>query len=109
MPTVSVMIAKMPTVLVMIAKVAVVVTFIKVVVAKANILIQGAAAVVIAILASIGVWYYYIAITETVITMAAIMMLIEVALGATIGYKLLPESVKQFDLKNLRGKVLNGN
>jgi len=97
----------MPTVLVMIAKVAIVVTFIKVVAAKANILIQGAAAVVIAILSSIGVWYYYIATTETAITMAAIMMLIEVAMGATIGYKLLPESVKQFDLKNLKGQVLN--
>ena len=97
----------MPTVLVMIAKVAIVVTFIKVVAAKANILIQGAAAVVIAILSSIGVWYYYIATTETAITMAAIMMLIEVAMGATIGYKLLPESVKQFDLKNLAGRVLN--
>lgn len=99
----------MPTVLVMIAKVAIMVTFIKVVAAKANILIDGAAAVVVAILSSIGVWYYYIAITETAITMAAILLLIEVAIGATIGYKLLPESVKQFDLKNLSGKVLNGN
>ena len=97
----------MPTVLVMIAKVAVVVTFIKVLAAKLNIVITGAAAVVVAILSSIGVWYYYIATTETLITMAAIMMLVEVAIGATIGYKLLPESVKSFDLKNLKGQVLN--
>ena len=95
----------MPTVLVMIAKVAVVVTFIKVLAAKLNIVITGAAAVVVAILSSIGVWYYYIAMTETAITMAAIMMLVEV--GATMGYKLLPKSVKEFDLKNLQGKVLN--
>ena len=99
----------MPTVLVMIAKVAVVVTFIKVSAAKVNLVIKGAAAVVVAILSSIGVWYYYIATTETAITMAAIMMLIEVTLGATMGYKLLPDSVKKFDLKNLQGKVLNGN
>ena len=97
----------MPTVLVMIAKVAVVVTFIKVLAAKLNIVITGAAAVVVAILSSIGVWYYYIATTETLITMAAIMMLVEVAIGATMGYKLLPKSVKEFDLKNLQGKVLN--
>ena len=97
----------MPTVLVMIAKVAIMVTLIKVLAAKINILIQGAAAFIVAILSSIGVWYYYILTTETAVTMAMILLLIEVAVGATMGYKLLPESVKSFDLKNLRGQVLN--
>lgn len=99
----------MPTVLVMIAKVAIVVTLIKVLAAKINILIQGAAAFIVAILSSVGVWYYYILTTETAVTMAMILLLIEVAVGATMGYKLLPESVKTFDLKNFRGDVLNGN
>jgi len=97
----------MPTVLVMIAKVAIVVTTIKVIAAKLNILIQGAAAFIVAILSSVGVWYFYIVTTETAITMAMILLLIEVAVGATMGYKLLPESVKSFDLKNLSGQVLN--
>ena len=97
----------MPTVLIMIAKVAIVVTFIKVLVAKINVVITGAAAVIVAILSSVGVWYYYIATTETAITMAMIMLLGEVIIGATIGYKLLPKAVKEFDLKNLRGDVLN--
>ena len=96
----------MPTVLVMIAKVAIVVTFIKVLAAKVNLVIKGAAAVIVAILSSIGVWYYYIATTGTTIDMVAIMLLVEVAIGATMGYKLLPESVKMFDLKNFRGKIL---
>ena len=97
----------MPTVLVMIAKVAILVTVIKVVAAKANLLIQGAWAVGIAILASIGVWFYYISITGTPVDMVTIELLLEVIIGATMGYKLLPESVKSFDLKNLRGEVLN--
>jgi len=97
----------MPTVLVMIAKVAVVVTFIKVLAAKANLVIKDAWAVVTAILVSGGVWYYYIAMTGTPIDMTAIMLLVEVIIGATMGYKLLPESVKMFDLKNFRGKILN--
>jgi hypothetical protein len=91
----------------MIAKVAIVVTFLKVVAAKFNLVVTGVFALIVAILSSIGVWYYYIATTETAITMAMIMLLVEVAIGATIGYKLLPSSVKDFDLKNLRGEVLN--
>jgi len=97
----------MPTVLTMIAKVAVVVTFIKVLAAKANLVIKGAWAVMTAVLASGGVWYYYIVMTSTPIDVTTIMLLIEVIIGATMGYKLLPESVKQFDLKNLRGQILN--
>ena len=97
----------MPTVLVMIVKVGLVVTFIKVVAAKFNLVIKGVWALIVAILSSAGVWYYYIAMTETAITMAMIMLLIEVMIGATMGYKLLPESVKSFDLKNLKGQVLN--
>jgi len=97
----------MPTVLTMIAKVAVVVTFIKVLAAKANLVIKGAWAVMTAVLASGGVWYYYIVMTSTPIDVTTIMLLIEVIIGATMGYKLLPESVKQFDLKNLRGQLLN--
>ena len=97
----------MPTVLIMIAKVAIVVTLIKVMAAKFNLVVSGVWALIVAILSSVGVWYYYIATTETAITMAMIMLLVEVAIGATMGYKLLPESVKSFDLKNLRGDVLN--
>ena len=97
----------MPTVLTMIAKVAIVVTFIKVLAAKANLVIKGAWAVMTAVLASGGVWYYYIVMTSTPIDVTTIMLLIEVIIGATMGYKLLPESVKQFDLKNLRGQILN--
>ena len=97
----------MPTVLVMVAKVAVVVTFIKVLAAKFNLVVRGVWALVAAVLASGGVWYYYVAITETVITMSVIMLLVEVIIGSTIGYKLLPDSVKKFDLKNLRGDILN--
>ena len=97
----------MPTVLTMIAKVAIVVTFIKVLAAKANLVIKGAWAVMTAVLASGGVWYYYIVMTSTPIDVTTIMLLIEVIIGATMGYKLLPESVKQFDLKNLRGQLLN--
>ena len=97
----------MPTVLIMIAKVAIVVTFIKVLAAKFNLIVQGVWALIVAILSSVGVWYYYIATTETAITMAMIMLLVEVAIGATMGYKLLPDSVKSFDLRNLRGEILN--
>ena len=97
----------MPTVLIMIAKVAIVVTLIKVMAAKFNLVVSGVWALIVAILSSVGVWYYYIATTETAITMAMIMLLVEVAIGATMGYKLLPESVKSFDLKNLKGQVLN--
>ena len=97
----------MPTVFLMVAKVAIVVTLVKVIAAKINLVIEGATAFIVAILSSIGVWYYYIATTETAITMAMIMLLVEVAIGATIGYKLLPSSVKDFDLKNLRGETLN--
>lgn len=97
----------MPTVLVMIAKVAIMVTLIKVLAAKINVVLTGAAAFIVAILSSVGVWYYYILTTETAITMAMILLLIEVAVGATMGYKLLPESVKSFDLTNSRGQVLN--
>ena len=99
----------MPTVLVMIAKVAVVVTLIKVLAAKINVVITGWAAVVVAVLSSVGVWYYYVMTTETAISFAVILLLGEVIVGATMGYKLLPDSVKNFDLKNLRGDVLNGN
>ena len=97
----------MPTVLIMIAKVAIVVTFIKVLAAKFNLVVSGVWALIVAVLSSVGVWYYYIAVTETAITMAMVMLLGEVIIGATIGYKLLPSSVKDFDLKNLRGDVLN--
>lgn len=99
----------MPSVLIMIAKVAIVVTFIKVLAAKADLLIKGAWAVIVAILAAGAVWGYYIIETATPIDMAAILLLGEVVLGATIGYKLLPDSVKKFDLKNLSGKILNGD
>ena len=97
----------MPTVLIMIAKVAIVVTFLKVLAAKFNLVVQGVFALIVAVLSSVGVWYYYIATTETAITMAVVMLLGEVIIGATIGYKLLPKAVKEFDLKNLRGDVLN--
>ena len=97
----------MPTVLIMIAKVAIVVTFIKVLAAKFNLVVSGVWALIVAILSSVGVWYYYIATTETAITTTMIVLLGEVILGSTIGYKLLPRSIKEFDLKNLRGEVLN--
>ena len=101
------MIEKMPEVAFMILKVAVVVTFLKVLAAKINILIQEKWAVIVAILASVGVWGYYISMSNTSIDLVAIGMLVEVIIGSTIGYKLLPNSVKDFDLKNLRGDVLN--
>lgn len=101
------MIEKMPEVIFMIAKVAVVVTFLKVIAAKINILIEEKWAVIVAILASVGVWGYYISMSGTSIDLIAIGMLVEVIIGSTIGYKLLPDSVKSFDLKNLRGDILN--
>lgn len=97
----------MPNVAAMIATVAIVVTAIKVAAAKVNIVIQGAAAFIVSILASIGVWGYHVLMTETPIDFGVIMLLIEVIVGATMGWKLLPKSVKEFDLKNLRGDILN--
>lgn len=97
----------MPTVLIMIGTVMVVVEFLKTAAAKLNLTIEGAVAYVVAVLASVGVWGYHILQTGTAIDFAAIMLLGEVIIGATMGYKLLPESVKTFDLKNLRGEVLN--
>ena len=99
----------MPNVAAMIATVAIVVTLIKVAAAKINILIQGAAAFIVSVLASFGVWGYHVLMTGTPIDFGVIMLLVEVIVGATMGYKLLPDSVKNFDLVNLRGDVLNGN
>ena len=99
----------MPNVAAMIITVGIVVTTIKVFAAKLNILIQGAAAFIVSILAAIGVWGYHVLMTGTPIDFGVIMLLVEVIVGATMGYKLLPDSVKNFDLKNLRGDVLNGN
>jgi len=101
------MLESLPAVAFMVLKVAVVVTFIKVLLAKINVVIEGMWAVVVAVLSSIGVWGYYVFTTGTPIDIGAIGILIEVIIGSTIGYKLLPESVKEFDLVNLRGEILN--
>jgi len=69
----------------------VVVAFIKELLAKINVLIEGKWAVVVAILSSIGVWGYYVFTTNTPIDIATIGILIEVIIGSTIGYKLLPD------------------
>lgn len=103
----EVILLKMPSVLAMVASVAIVVTIMKVAAAKLNLLLKDAWAFGASVLASIGVWGYNIWITETVITPPMILLLLEVMAGATMGYKLLPDSVKDFKLKNLKGQVLN--
>jgi len=101
------MLESLPEVAFMVLKVAVVVTFLKVLFAKINVIIEGKFAVVVAILSSIGVWGYYVFTTGTPIDIGAIGVLIEVIIGATMGYKLLPDSIKDFDLTNMRGEILN--
>lgn len=99
---------EMPSVPAMIATVAIVVVFIKTLLAKINVLVEGAGSIVVAVLSSIGVWGYHMIDTGTAFTMAGLLILAEVAIGATMGYKLLPDSIKKFDLVNLRGEILNG-
>ena len=103
----EVILQKMPSVLTMVAQVAIVVTIMKLAAAKVNLLLKGVWALGAAVLASIGVWYYHISISETAITVATIIILLEIVSGATIGYKFLPDSIKDFKIKNLKGEVLN--
>lgn len=98
----------MPNVAVMVATVVIVVAFIKVLAAKINVVIQGVWAVIVAVLSCAGVWGYHIIQTSTAVDMTAIMLLGELIIAAVIGYKFLPDSIKEFELKNLNGTTING-
>ena len=97
----------MPGIAVMAATVVLVVGFFKVLAAKINVVIEGVWAVVAAVLACVGVWGYHVVTTSTSVDAAVLFILLELIVTAVIGYKFLPDSVKDFDLKNLRGTILN--
>ncbi len=97
----------MPGIPQMAATVVIVTAFFKVALAKINIVAEGAWAVVLAVLACVGVWGYHLINTGSALDFGTIQLLIELIISAVIGYKFLPDSVKDFSLKNLRGAVLN--
>ena len=79
----------MPTVIVMIATVAVVTEFFKRVLEKAGIVLTKLTKVIVAVLASVGVVGYHWIESGEVFSFTLIVLLIQVAVGATQGYNLL--------------------
>jgi len=79
----------MPEIATLVAAVLVVTQFIKTALAKINVTIGGAYAVVLSVVASIGVVVYYAVTTGTPFTFGLITIVIQVAIAANAGYSLI--------------------
>ena len=79
----------MPEIASLVAAVLVVTQFVKTALAKINVTIGGAYAVVLSVVASIGVVAYFAITTGTPFTFGLIPLVIQVAIAANAGYSLI--------------------